>query len=351
MVEDKAKKIMSKIDLRSDTVTQPTDGMLEAMMNAKLGDDVFMEDPTVNALEDKVAKMFGKEAGLFCSSGTQTNQIGIKLHTTPGGEIITHKESHVYKYEGGGIAVNSGCSVKLLDGNYGRINLEQVKQSVNNPLDVHLPLTQLVSVEDTANRGGGAIYDFEELKAISKFCRENNFKFHLDGARVFNALVETNISTQDYGKIFDTISICFSKGLGTPIGSVLIGSKEEMVRARRIRKVLGGGMRQVGFLAAAANYGLDNHIDRLKVDHEHARLIATEIKSCEWIDEILPVPTNIVVIKVRSNVDVPHLIEKLKEQNVLVVAFGPQMIRMVTHLDISRLMVEETIDKVKKLKL
>lgn len=341
---------MTIIDLRSDTVTKPTEGMLDAMFAAKVGDDVFGEDPTVNALEEKAAKMFGKEAGLFCSSGTQTNQIGIRLHTSPGGEVITHKESHVYKYEGGGIAVNSGCSVKLLDGNYGRITLEQVKASINNPLDVHLPLTQLISVEDTANRGGGAIYNFEELKAISKYCRENNFKFHLDGARIFNALVETNIPTNEYGKLFDTISICFSKGLGAPIGSVLIGSKEEMIRARRIRKVLGGGMRQVGFIAAAANYALDNNIDRLKIDHEHARLIAEGIKNLNWIEEIYPVPTNIVVVKVKESILVQSVIDKLKEKNILVVAFGPQMVRIVTHLDISRLMVEQTIQELKRLK-
>lgn len=342
---------MSYIDLRSDTVTKPTPAMLDAMFAAKVGDDVFMEDPTISNLETKTALMFGKEAGLFCASGTQTNQIGIRLHTTPGGEVVTHKESHVYKYEGGGIAVNSGCSVKLHDGNRGRLTLQQVKESVNNPLDVHLPLTQLVSVEDTANRGGGAIYDFEELKSISAFCRENKFKFHLDGARVFNALVETQIPAIEYGKIFDTISVCFSKGLGAPVGSVLLGTKEEMVRARRVRKVLGGGMRQAGYLAAAGLFALENNIERLKTDHKNARVLAEEIKNCHWVEELFPVPTNIVVICLKKEINLPALVEKLKEKNILVVPFGPQMIRMVTHLDISESMIDQVCTEVKKLKI
>ncbi len=342
---------MSYIDLRSDTVTKPTPAMLDAMFAAQVGDDVFMEDPTISNLETKTALMFGKEAGLFCSSGTQTNQIGIRLHTTPGGEVITHKESHVYKYEGGGIAVNSGCSVKLHDGNRGRLTLQQVKESVNNPLDVHMPLTQLVSVEDTANRGGGAIYDFEELKSISSFCRENNFKFHLDGARVFNALVETQIPTKEYGSIFDTISVCLSKGLGAPVGSVLLGTKDEMVRARRIRKVLGGGMRQAGFLAAAGIYALENNIERLKTDHKNARVLAEEIKNCNWVEELFPVPTNIVVICLKKEINLQLLVEKLKEKNILVVPFGSQMIRMVTHLDISDSMIDQVCTEVKKIKI
>jgi threonine aldolase len=342
---------MNVIDLRSDTVTKPTSGMLDAMMSAKVGDDVFGEDPTILALEEKAAKLFGKEAALFCSSGTQSNQIGIRLHTSPGGEVITHKESHVYKYEGGGIAVNSSCSVKLLDGNYGRLTLQQVKESVNNPLDVHLPLTQMISVEDTANRGGGAIYDVHELKSISEFCRTNKFKFHLDGARVFNALVETMIPTLEYGKIFDTISICLSKGLGAPVGSVLIGSKEEMLRARRIRKVMGGGMRQAGFLAAAGIFALDNHIERLRMDHVHAQQIGEVVKQCDWVQEVLPVPTNIVVVVLKPEIDLQAVIQKLKEKNILTVAFGPQMLRMVTHLDVSHQMVDKVCEELKNLKI
>lgn len=342
---------MNVIDLRSDTVTKPTSGMLDAMMSAKVGDDVFGEDPTILALEEKAAKLFGKEAALFCSSGTQSNQIGIRLHTSPGGEVITHKESHVYKYEGGGIAVNSSCSVKLLDGNFGRLTLQQVKESVNNPLDVHLPLTQMVSVEDTANRGGGAIYDIHELKSISDFCRANKFKFHLDGARVFNALVETMIPTLEYGKIFDTISICLSKGLGAPVGSVLIGSKEEMLRARRIRKVMGGGMRQAGFLAAAGIFALDNHIERLRMDHVHAKQISEAVKECDWVQEVFPVPTNIVVVVLKPEVDLQGMIQKLKEKNILTVAFGPQMLRMVTHLDVSHQMVDKVCEELKNLKI
>lgn len=342
---------MNLIDLRSDTVTKPTPAMLDAMLQAKVGDDVFREDPTVLELENKAAKLFGKEDALFCTSGTQSNQIGIRLNTSPGGEVITHKESHVYKYEGGGIMLNSGCSVKLNDGNKGRLTLQQVKESINNPDDIHLPLTQMVSVEDTANRGGGAIYDFNELKSISEFCRDKKLKFHLDGARVFNALVETQIPAHEYGKLFDTISICLSKGLGTPVGSLIIGSKEDMIRARRFRKVMGGGMRQAGFLAAAGIYALENNIERLKTDHEHARLIGEVAKNCSWVKEVLPVQTNIVVICLHDSIDLNTVVEKLKAKNILSIPFGPQMLRMVTHLDISREMVNRVCEEIKDLKI
>jgi threonine aldolase len=341
---------MNVIDLRSDTVTKPTAAMLDAMMYAKVGDDVFQEDPTILELESMAAKIFGKEDALFCTSGTQSNQIGIRLHTTPGGEVITHKESHVYKYEGGGIAMNASCSVKLNDGNRGRLTLQQVKESVNNPADVHLPLTQLVSVEDTANRGGGAIYDIQELKSISDFCKKNNFKFHLDGARVFNALVETGVPAAEYGNMFDSISICLSKGLGAPVGSLIIGTKEEMIRARRIRKVMGGGMRQAGILAAAGIFALENNIERLKTDHFHARQIGEAVKKCEWVEDVFPVSTNIVVICVKENSSVALIVEKLKEKNILTVPFGPQMLRMVTHLDISAEMVNRVCEEIIKLK-
>lgn len=340
---------MEVIDLRSDTVTKPSPQMLDAMLSAKVGDDVFGEDPTILELQAKAAALFGKEDALFCSSGTQSNQIGIRLHTSPGGEVVTHKESHVYKYEGGGIAVNASCSVKLHDGNLGRLTLQQVKESINNPGDVHLPLTQLVSVEDTANRGGGAIYDVHELKSISEFCRANGFKFHLDGARVFNALVETQMPAHEYGQLFDTISICLSKGLGAPIGSLIIGSKEEMIRARRIRKVMGGGMRQAGILAAAGIFALENNIERLKTDHAHARQIGESVKNCNWVKDVFPVPTNIVVIRLKDEIDLNLIVQKLKEKNILPVPFGPQMLRMVTHLDISASMTEKVCEELKKM--
>lgn len=235
------------IDFRSDTVTTPTTGMLQAMMHAKVGDDVFGEDPTINALEEKSASMFGMEAALFCPSGTMTNQIAIKCHTQPGDEIICDKLSHIYQYEGGGIAFNSGCSVQLIDGNYGRIKAAQVEAAINNRNDAHKAYSKLVSLENTANRGGGSCYDFDDIKAIKKVCEANNLLLHLDGARLFNAIVAKNESPKDYGKVFDSISICISKGLGAPVGSVLIGTKNFIKKARRVRKVFGGGMRQAGF--------------------------------------------------------------------------------------------------------
>ncbi|MFN3343855.1 MAG: threonine aldolase family protein [Flavobacteriales bacterium] len=323
----------SPIDLRSDTVTRPDGGMLEAMMNAELGDDVFMEDPSVIRLENELAAMFGKEAGLFCPSGTMTNQIAIRLHTVPGQEVITHKESHVYKYEGGGIMVNSLCSVKLVDGNRGRLTHDDVLLNINNPDDIHLPVTRLVSVEDTANRGGGAIYDLQVIEAISKLCKEKGFPLHLDGARVFNALVETGCDRKKYGSWFDTISICLSKGLGTPVGSVLIGTKQHIHAARRIRKVFGGGMRQAGVLAAAGSYALKHNIDRLLDDHKRARIIGEMLGKNRFVEEIFPVETNIVVARLHSSMPVDRFVSLLREKNVLCVPFGAGLVRMVTHLD------------------
>jgi threonine aldolase len=332
------------IDLRSDTVTKPTEGMMAAMMSAPVGDDVFQEDPTVNELEQYAAAMFGKEAALFCSSGTQTNQIAINVHVQPGDEVITHVESHVYKYEGGGIARNSGASVRLLDGNRGRLKLEDIQKWVNNPLDVHLPLTRLVSLEDTANRGGGAIYDFEEIKRISNFCKENGFPLHLDGARLMNALVETGIDPKVYAAQYDSISLCLSKGLGAPIGSVLVGSKEFISRSRRVRKVFGGGMRQAGIIAAGGLYALQHHVDRLKTDHLHARALGEALTRLSWVQEVMPVDTNIVVAVLQNEADRDPIIAKLKEKGVLCIAFGPGMIRFVTHLDINSGDIDQTIE-------
>src|SRR6476620_1660253 len=274
------------IDFRSDTVTKPSPGMLNAMLNAQVGDDVFGEDPTINELESKVANMFGMEAAIFCPSGTMTNQVGIKCHTQPGDEIICDKLSHVYQYEGGGIAFNSGCSVKLLNGNYGRITAQMVSESVNNRNDAHKANSSLVSLENTANRGGGSCYDFEEFYRIKRTCVENNLKLHLDGARLFNAIVAKKEDPKEYGKIFDSISICLSKGLGAPVGSVLIGTKEFIAKAKRIRKVFGGGMRQAGYLAAAGSYALDNNIKRLEEDHRHAKFIAQALCAKDFIGEI-----------------------------------------------------------------
>lgn len=339
------------IDLRSDTVTKPCEGMRDAMFNAPVGDDVFREDPTVNELESFAAELFGKEAALFCSSGTQTNQIAINVHVQPGDEVITHVESHVYKYEGGGIARNSGASVRLLDGNRGRLKLEDVQSWFNNPEDVHLPLTRLVSLEDTANRGGGAIYDFEEIKRISAYCKSMGMPLHLDGARLMNAIVENGVELKTYSAEYDTISLCLSKGLGAPVGSVLIGPADFIHKARRVRKVFGGGMRQAGFLAAAGLYALKNNVNRLKIDHEHARVLGAAFESKSWIKEVYPVDTNIVVAVLQDASKRDLIIQRFLDEGVRVIAFGPGMIRMVTHLDISESDVAKVNDLIRNLEV
>jgi threonine aldolase len=340
---------MTSIDYRSDTVTQPTVGMHEAMMKAKLGDDVFGEDPTINELEAKAAAMFGMEAGLFCPSGTMTNQIGIKIHTQPGDEVICDFLSHVYQYEGGGIAFNSGASVRLLTGDRGRINAQQVKDAIN-PDDVHKPHSSLVVLENTSNRGGGSCYELAEIEAIRKVCTENNLKLHLDGARLFNALVYKGQSAKDYGRLFDSISICLSKGLGCPVGSVLIGTKEDIRKARRIRKVFGGGMRQAGVLAAAGIYALDHHIERLAEDHAHARQIETALLSHPLVETVIPVETNIIIFQLKPEVTAAEMVERLKAKGILCFATGKQTIRFVVHLDITEVMVEKTLELIKEIK-
>lgn len=332
------------IDFRSDTVTRPTPGMLKAMFAAEVGDDVFGDDPTVNALEAKTASMFGMEAALFCASGTMANQVAIKAHTQPGDEVICHKLSHVYYYEGGGIAMNSGASVCLLDGDQGRINAVDVAAHINPPADPHRPLTRLVSVENTMNKGGGSIYDFNELTAIGKVCRDNGLKFHLDGARLFNALVETKETTEDYGKLFDSISICISKGLGAPVGSVLIGNKDFIRRARRIRKVYGGGMRQAGYLAAACIYALDYHVERLREDHRKAKQLESILLSLPFVKSVMPVQTNLVFFSLKPEMPVDYFLKTLRENDIYAMALAPQEVRFVTHLDIT----EEMMAKVEK---
>lgn len=332
------------IDFRSDTVTRPTPGMLKAMFAAEVGDDVFGDDPTVNTLEAKTASMFGMEAALFCASGTMANQVAIKAHTQPGDEVICHKLSHVYYYEGGGIAMNSGASVCLLDGDQGRINAVDVAAHINPPADPHRPLTRLVSVENTMNKGGGSIYDFNELTAIGKVCRDNGLKFHLDGARLFNALVETKETTEDYGKLFDSISICISKGLGAPVGSVLIGNKDFIRRARRIRKVYGGGIRQAGYLAAACIYALDNHVERLREDHRKAKQLESILLSLPYVKSVMPVQTNLVFFKLKPEMPVADFLKVLRENDIYAMALAPQEVRFVTHLDIT----EEMMAKVEK---
>jgi len=327
------------IDFRSDTVTRPTPEMLKAMFAAQVGDDVFGDDPTVNALEAKASELFGMEAALFCASGTMANQIAIKAHTQPGDEVICHKLSHVYYYEGGGIAMNSGASVCLLEGDRGRITAADVAAHINPPADPHRPLTRLVSVENTMNKGGGSIYNFNELEAIGKVCSENGLKYHLDGARLFNALVETSDTPADYGRLFDSISICISKGLGVPVGSVLIGSKDFIRKARRIRKVYGGGMRQAGYLAAACIYALDNHVERLHDDHKRAKQLETILLSLPYIESVVPVQTNLVFFKLKPEMPVNDFLKKLRENDIYAMALAPQEVRFVTHLDITDEMI------------
>lgn len=331
------------IDLRSDTITKPTKPMLEAMMSAEVGDDVFGDDPTVNALQTKIAAMFGMEAALYCPSGTMTNQIAMRIHTRPQDEVICHKYSHVYLYEGGGMMYNSMLSPKLLHGDRGRITADQVEQSIN-PDDIHYPKTKLVVLENTMNKGGGSTYSIDEIGKISKVCVQNNLILHLDGARLFNALVKTGDSPKQYGKLFDSISICFSKGLGAPIGSVLLASNEMIKEATRVRKVFGGGMRQAGYLAAACIYALDNHVKRLREDHLRAEKIGNILSLLPFIQEVMPVETNIVIARVVNSHSEQWLLEELKKQGILAVGFGKGLVRFVTHLDFN----DEDLDKFEK---
>jgi len=321
-----------EIELRSDTFTLPTPGMREAMFQAPLGDDVFGEDPTVNALEQKVAKMFGKEAALFCVSGTQSNQIAISVHVSKGQEVICDELSHIYLYEGGGIMANSGASVKLLKGDLGRLTREQIEASVS-PDDIHACESRLVSLENTVNKGGGSVYSSESLQEISDFCRQAQIPLHLDGARIFNAMAVTGQTPQQFGAWFDTISICLSKGLGAPIGSVLIGSAEFIKKARRVRKRLGGGWRQAGLLAAAGIYALDHQVERLTEDHARAGAIAEICSQLPWVDHILPVVTNIVIVRLKEGIKAQDQVAALKAKGIRCAPFGPQYIRFVTHLN------------------
>ncbi|MDB5191955.1 MAG: ltaE [Segetibacter sp.] len=337
------------IDYRSDTFTIPTPAMLDAMVKADVGDDVFGEDPSVNKLEALAADMFGMEAGLFCPSGTMTNQIGIKCHTEPGDEVICDQLSHVYIYEGGGIAVNSLSSVKPVIGTRGLITAELVEEAIN-PEDIHKPRTSIVCLENTANRGGGSCYDFTEIQRIKEVCKKNQLALHLDGARLFNALIAKNETPKQYGETFDSISICLSKGLGVPVGSVLLGKKDFIKKGRRVRKYLGGGMRQAGFLAAAGIYALENHINRLAEDHEQARTIAKTLEKKDFVGEILPVETNILIFEVKGNLTPEAFADKMKEQGILVMAISKTQVRMVLHLDISKEMVEKTIAVINQLK-
>ncbi len=338
------------IDLRSDTVTKPSEAMLDAMLHAELGDDVFGEDPSVNALQTYAADLFGMQAALFCSSGTQTNQIAINIHTRPGDEVICDALSHVYLYEGGGIAFNSGASTRLLHSDRGLFTAGDVMENINED-NVHFPSSKLVCIENTVNKGGGACWDMKELEKIRNLCTERQLAYHLDGARLFNAMIAGNQNPGDYGSIFDTISICLSKGLGAPVGSLLIGSHEHIYKARRVRKVMGGGMRQAGILASAGLYALKNNVERLSEDHAKARQVEKVLKELPWVESILPVETNILIFKLRSAEKTRSLINQLDSHQMKAVSMGKDKIRFVFHLDQSANDIDRLCEFLKSVKL
>ncbi len=323
-----------EINLISDTVTKPTPGMLDAMMTAEVGDDVFKGDPSVNHLEEKIADLFKMEAALFFPSGTMANQTAIKLHTQPGEQLICDKYAHVYNYEGGGVSFNSGVSCKLIDGHRGMMKSEQVEKAINPPDFYHSPLSSLVCVENTTNKGGGACWDFNELKKIRNVCDSHHLSYHLDGARLWNAMIAQKQEPEQYGALFDSISVCLSKGLGCPVGSLLVGNKDYIHQALRVRKVLGGGMRQAGYLAAAGIYALDHHRERLAEDHRRASELASVLSEMEYVEKVEPVETNIIIFEMdESQISADAFIDKLRENQILIIGMGQGKLRMVTHLD------------------
>ena len=338
-----------EINLVSDTVTRPSVEMLNVMFNAKVGDDVYKQDPTVNELEETLADLFGMEAALFFPSGTMANQTAIKLHTQPGEQVICDKYSHIYHYEGGGASFNSGVSCCLVDGKRGMITADLVKNAINDPEFYHAPLTSLVSIENTTNKGGGACYEIETLQAIKQVCIENNLKYHLDGARLWNALVAKKQHPKQFGELFDTISVCLSKGLGAPVGSVLLGTKEDMKRALRIRKIFGGGMRQSGYLASAGLYALQNNINRLEIDHRRAKELGSLLEKMPWVANVEPVETNILIFGLQPSVDEKLFMEKLKQKGILISSMGHGKLRIVTHLDYKEVMHEYVMEVFAKL--
>lgn len=338
-----------KIDLRSDTVTKPTKGMLDAMLTAEVGDDVYKEDPSINALEQRLADMFGMDEALFFPTGSMANQAALKLHTNPGEQVICDKYAHIYNYEGGGASFNSGISCKLVDGHRGMFTAEQAEASINPPDFYHSPLTSLIAVENTTNKGGGACWDFDELKKLRQVAINHNLGYHLDGARLWNALIATGQTPKQYGELFDTISVCLSKGLGCPMGSVLIGNSELMKGAIRIRKILGGGMRQVGFAAAAGLYSLDNHFDRLALDHKKAIELGAVLAENNSIEKVEPIETNIIIFELKSHVNETDFLNKLTEKGIKIIGMGSNKLRMVTHLDYTDAMHEWVLEVLKTL--
>lgn len=338
------------IDLISDTVTRPTASMLQAMMQAEVGDDVFGQDPTISALERRAAALFGHEASVFCPSGTMTNQIALAVHCGRLEEVICHEYSHIYQYEAGGYASNSGISIQLLPGENGKITAEQVRAAVRPDHD-WLPHSRLVVIENTCNKAGGSIYTLQEMQSISEACRQMGVSFHLDGARIFNALVETGDSPSTVGQLFDSVSVCLSKGLGAPVGSVLIGSSNFIRMARRVRKAMGGGMRQAGYLAAAGIYALDNHVDRLSIDNHHAKVLGECLSNLPWVSSVRPVQSNIVIFDLTPPLRAADILKTLASSGLRASAFGPSTIRFVTHLDVSPSMISRATEILANLKI
>jgi len=328
------------IDLRSDTVTKPTVEMMEAIMSAKTGDDVFREDPTAKKLEEKMAVLFGMDEALYFPTGSMSNQAAIKLHTQPGEQLICDSWAHIYNYEAGGAAFNSGVSCKLINGNRGMINAKQVESSINPPDFYHSPLTSLVCLENTTNKGGGACYDFDEIVNIKKVCDKHDLGLHLDGARLMNAIVAKKEDPKEYGKIFDSISICLSKGLGAPLGTVLLGNKDLMRNAVRIRKIFGGAMRQIGFMAAAGLYGIEHLVDRMAEDHKKASEIAKVLEQQEYIKRVEKTETNIVIFYLNEIVTEDKYLSDMGKKNVKISNMGQGKLRIVTHYDYTQEMHE-----------
>ena len=317
-------------------------------MQAQVGDDVLEEDPTIKQLEDKVAALFGKDAGLFCPSGTMTNQIGIRINTNPQDQVICDKLSHVYHYEAGGMAFNSLVSARLLNGDRGRITAEDIQANIN-PDDIHYPSSKLVVLENTVNKGGGSCYALSEVKKINKLAKRYKLKMHLDGARIFNALAKTGESPGQWGQQFDTVSICLSKGLGAPVGSVLVGDSKSMQQAKRVRKVLGGGMRQAGYLAAAGIYALDHHLERLAEDNSRASVLGDLLKERSFVTRVYPVETNIVIFDLEDRVKPAEFLQKLAAEGILALSLERQQIRLVTHLEITDDMIDRFSHTIKNM--
>lgn len=341
------------IDFRSDTVTRPSKEMLNAMLGAPVGDAVFDDDPSVHELQNYAADLFGVDGALFCPSGTMTNQIAIKVHTRPGDQLLCDKTAHVYIYEGGGAALHSGVSCRLLEGDRGRFSAQEVREAFQED-DPHFPRTRLVSVENTSNKGGGTIWDLDALQQIRDLREESeqyrDLRFHLDGARLFNALAETGESPKIYGEIFDSISVCLSKGLGAPVGSLLLGDKDFIYQADRMRKAFGGAMRQAGYLAKAGLFALQNHREQLKADHRNARKLSSAFAESRLLGNAWPAETNIVIYELAEASDLEKTMIELKRRGLRAVNMGPTLIRLVTHRDVTDEMIEKAVNVIGELR-